>query len=189
MGYGGTMSDWGLTLLHRLAQHREIIIFDNPAQVGGGSRAGVGRVDLGFAGNAHCAQRHPQAATVLPASHTPTGCMASLLHPHAQGLSEEMKPGDAPLTPEGLEEVRPRAAPLRARSERWRRPYSPLSPTTNITSPCPPHPLLQSTLAFISSLNLTRMHVAGWSLGACAALKLAAFHPDRVSKVGVPVIS
>ncbi|PSC74984.1 WD repeat-containing 61 [Micractinium conductrix] len=92
MGYGGTMSDWGLTLLHRLAQHREIIIFDNPAQ----------------------------------------------------GLSEEMKPGDAPLTPEGLEE---------------------------------------STLAFISSLNLTRMHVAGWSLGACAALKLAAFHPDRVSKV------
>lgn len=25
--------------------------------------------------------------------------------------------------------------------------------------------------------------MAGWSLGACAALKLAAHHPDRVSKV------
>lgn len=42
---------------------------------------------------------------------------------------------------------------------------------------------LQATLGMYEALNLTRPHVAGWSLGACAALKLAALHPDRVSKV------
>lgn len=42
---------------------------------------------------------------------------------------------------------------------------------------------LQAALGLYDALNLTRPHVAGWSLGACAALKLAALHPDRVSKV------
>lgn len=32
MGYGGTMSSWGVTLLHRLAQKRPVVIFDGPAQ-------------------------------------------------------------------------------------------------------------------------------------------------------------
>lgn len=41
----------------------------------------------------------------------------------------------------------------------------------------------QATLGLMDALNLTRPHVAGWSLGACAALKLAAHHPDRIGKV------
>ncbi|KAI7842699.1 hypothetical protein COHA_003630 [Chlorella ohadii] len=86
------MNDWGPTLLRRLAEKQDVIIFDNVAQ----------------------------------------------------GLSKEIEPTEGPITPAILEEA---------------------------------------TLDFLDALNLTRPHVAGWSLGACAALKLAALHPERVSKV------
>lgn len=33
MGYGGTQSAWGPTLLRRLAERREVVLFDNVAQV------------------------------------------------------------------------------------------------------------------------------------------------------------
>ena len=49
--------------------------------------------------------------------------------------------------------------------------------------PITPAVLEEATLALFDALNLTRPHVAGWSLGAAAALKLAAHHPERVSKV------
>ncbi|KAL4419861.1 hypothetical protein ABPG75_006959 [Micractinium tetrahymenae] len=46
-----------------------------------------------------------------------------------------------------------------------------------------PAVLEEATLAFIDALNLTRPHIAGLSLGACVALKIAADRPDRVGKV------
>lgn len=45
---------------------------------------------------------------------------------------------------------------------------------------------MQATLAFIAALNLTRPHVAGLSLGACVALKIAADHAESIGKVPAP---
>ena len=41
LGYGATMSAWGPTLLRRLAQHRDVYLFDNMAQVRAGTQAAL----------------------------------------------------------------------------------------------------------------------------------------------------
>ncbi|KAL4435645.1 hypothetical protein ABPG77_002608 [Micractinium sp. CCAP 211/92] len=92
LGYGGTMAQWGTRLLSRLAQRRELILVDYPAQ----------------------------------------------------GLSEDLVGGSYPMT-----------MPV----------------------------LAQFALGFIKALGLRRPHLAGFSLGGCIALKLAAEHPEAVGKV------
>lgn len=53
--------------------------------------------------------------------------------------------------------------------------------------PAPSGPLpsaLQLLLGFLEALGLSKPHLAGFSLGGCIALKLAADHPEAVGKVG-----
>lgn len=59
MGYGGTQSAWGPTLLRRLAERRDVILFDNIAQVctGGCARPAAG---------VRCADYAPGAPAPLP---------------------------------------------------------------------------------------------------------------------------
>ncbi|KAL4425282.1 hypothetical protein ABPG75_009298 [Micractinium tetrahymenae] len=92
LGYGCTMSQWGTRLLRRLAQQRELILVDHPAQ----------------------------------------------------GLSEDLEGGASPMTMPVLSEL---------------------------------------TLGFLKALGLHKPHLAGFSLGGCIALKLAAEHPEAVGKV------
>lgn len=37
-------------------------------------------------------------------------------------------------------------------------------------------------MGLLDALNLTRPNLAGWSYGACASLRLAAQHPERIGK-------
>lgn len=45
------------------------------------------------------------------------------------------------------------------------------------------HTCPQALLGFVDALHLGRPDLAGWSLGACLALKLAAQHPQRIGRV------
>ncbi len=40
----------------------------------------------------------------------------------------------------------------------------------------------QALVGLLDELNLSRPHLAGWSFGACASLKLAVEQPHRISK-------
>ncbi|PSC76131.1 alpha beta hydrolase [Micractinium conductrix] len=92
LGYGQTMGAFSPRLLRALAQSREVVLYDQPAQ----------------------------------------------------GLSEETDPSTDPI---GLDT------------------------------------LAEALLGFVDALHLGRPDLAGWSLGACLALKLAAQHPQRIGRV------
>lgn len=176
IGYGATMAAWGPTLLARLAAQREVIIFDPPAQ-GLSTEAQPGNNSITPAAFAEA------SADGAPAARSCWGRSGALSRLWAQ----------CPVLPARCPSCR---MPLASTCQMHHQSVGvqglslPRSLSAFFSAHGPSrvcHAPPQATLALLDALNLTRPHIAGLSLGACVALKIAADHPERVGKVLAPV--
>lgn len=246
LGYGGTMAQWGTRLLRRLAQRRELILVDYPAQ-------GLSEVRLPLQGvtrlrlhaHAECSARATLRRTankqqiapsgsrcpqILPLQHRTVGVSPCHAGRHAfhvlqlapasshactykiqqaaccAALLQDLEGGSYPMTMPVLAQVRgsfhrcPSAAGATCKSmgmvmpKRRQQRHLACQPriAPHLSAECfgqalsstcaKPPPPLQFALGFIKALGLRRPHLAGFSLGGCIALKLAAEHPEAVGK-------
>ncbi len=108
------MNDWGPALLRRLAEKRDVIFFDNVAQVGSSARCPVRASCLpsNYSSSLQLCAQYPVLFTVYSQHQNGGRVLLLMLHkdappptPCSQGLSKEIEPTEGPITPAILEEA------------------------------------------------------------------------------------
>lgn len=190
------MDGWGVDLLHRLAQRREVVIFDN--------------IDQGLSEEVVPEGEEPPSHPITPSmleeasasihcfsertflellgkgfQTTCLGLMCSVANRTCAQLLSHLPSYlvlNALAPPSALVPARLAASCLGTLPSKLSHILHSFLTRPPARFALPPHS--QVTMSFLDAINLTRPHVAGWSLGGAAALKLAAHQPERVNKVG-----